>query len=372
MRITRARLVCTSAVAALTLTACGGPPTAAPDASGGEQAEGEAQSVFAEKMELSGQERRDDLLACAQEEGGLDLYTSMNSEVANPVVEAFTDDTDVDVSLYRAGSETVLQRVLQESGAGFAGNDVVETNATELLSLNQEGLLAEYQGERRDLVPEAGQFENWTATRFNLFAPSWNTASIGSLGGPPTSWEELADPRFDGQLALEVSDYDWYLTLYGYWQEQGKTDEEIDRLFAEMADGGKVVKGHAVMTELQSAGEYAVAASPYTYLVDRLSTQGAPIEWQPPVEPVIARPNGVALMKTATHPCAALLFTDWILEEGQAVIAEEQLTPAIAQGADPLKDVELIPVDVEKLLNESEEWSARYEKVISAGEQVQE
>ena len=294
----------------------------------------------------------------------------MTSDVADAVVEAFEDTYgDIDVSVYRAGSETVLQRILQEQSADFAGNDVVETNATELFALANEEALAEYAGERRDLVPEAGRFEGWTATRFNLFAPSWNTKLIQAIG-VPTSWEDLADPKYDGQLAMEVGDYDWYLTLYGYWQEQGKSEEEIDKLFADMADGAKIVKGHTVQGELLSAGQFAVVASNYTYLVERVKQKGAPVEYKPLVEPIIARPNGVGLMKTATNPAAAMLFADWLLEEGQAVIAEEGLTPSIAEGADPLEGVEVIPVDVEALLNESDMWSKKYEAVLQGGEQV--
>ncbi len=294
----------------------------------------------------------------------------MTSDVADAVVEAFEDTFgDIDVSVYRAGSETVLQRMLQEQKAGFAGNDVVETNATEMFALAKEDALAEYQGERREMVSEAGKFEGWTATRFNLFAPSWNSELIKGIGAPKT-WEELADPKYDGKLSMEVADYDWYLTLYGYWQEQGKSEAEIDKLFADMADGAKIVKGHTVQGELLSAGQFAVVASNYTYLVERVKQKGAPVDYRPLVEPVIARPNGVGLMKTAPHPAAAMLFYDWLLEEGQKVITEEGLTPSIPEGADPLEGVEVIPVDVEALLNESDMWSKKYEAVIQGGEQV--
>lgn len=34
-----------------------------------------------------------------------------------------------------------------------------------------------------------------------------------------------------------------------------------------MADGAKLVKGHSVQAELMSAGEFAVTASKYTYIV---------------------------------------------------------------------------------------------------------
>ena len=98
----------------------------------------QAEAVYAELAALTGQERRDELVKRAEDEGALDLYTSMTSDVADAVTSAFEDAFDLDVSLYRAGSETVLQRVLQEQQANFAGNDVVETNANELFALGKE------------------------------------------------------------------------------------------------------------------------------------------------------------------------------------------------------------------------------------------
>ena len=377
MRPTRVRLTCGAALAALALSACGGSPTAGPPTGDGagtggetEQGPSAAETTYAEIGALSGQERRDRLVECAGEEGELALYTSMTSDVADAVVDAFEDSFDLDVSVYRAGSETVLQRILQEQKANFNGNDVVETNATELFALTGEGHLADYEGERREMVPEAGRFEGWTATRFNLFAPSWNTEAVAE-GEQPTSWEDLADPKWDGRLAMEVGDYDWYLTLYQYWLDQGKSEEEVDQIFADMADGAKIVKGHTVMGELLSAGQFDLAASNYTYLVERVKDKGAPVDYRPLVEPVIARPNGVGLMKTAPHPCAGLLFTDWLLEEGQSVLAEEGLTPSIEEGGSDLEGREVIPVDIEALVNESDKWIKKYEAVISGGEQVQ-
>ncbi len=361
--------------AAVAVTGCGGSPTSSQgdkkDA-GSKGGTSKAEKLYSEISALTGAERRDKLVSLAQEEGEFNLYTSMTSEVADSVTEAFTDEFDVDVNLYRAGSETVLQRVLQEQKAGYAGNDAVESNANEMFALSQEGLLAEYAGDRRDMVPDAGRFEGWTATRFNLFAPSWNTKLV-KKGEEPKSWEELADPKWDGKLSMELGDYDWYLTLSGYWKEQGKSQAEIDQLFADMADGAKIVKGHTVQGELMSAGQFAVTASNYSYLVEQQKRAGAPLEYLPFVEPVIARPNGIGLMKTAEHPAAAMLFADWLLEEGQQILVDEGLTPSISEGGDdPLADVEVIPVDVETLTTSGEEWSTKYDKVVSGGEVLEE
>ena len=171
---------------------------------------------------------------------------------------------------------------------------------------------------------------------------------------------------------MELSDYDWYLTLYGYWQQHGKSAAEIDKLFADMANGAKVVKGHTVMGELLSAGEYSVAASNYSYLVQRAADKGAPVAYQPFVQPVIARPQGVALMKSAAHPAASLLFEDWLLTEGQQVFIDLGLTPSIEPPGlkDPLAGLEVIPVDVNKLLNEQKQWSDRYDALLEKGDKV--
>ena len=355
----------------LVLAACGGSPTS-PSAGGNANEDSgptKAEELYEEMAGLSGQERRDRLVELAAEENGLNLYTSMNADILDEVVSAFEDEFDIEPSVYRAGSETVLQRILQESDAGFPGNDVVETNGSELGALQQEGVMAQCVAQELiDQVPEAGQSEAWTSTRFNLFAPSWNTNMI-SGDMVPTSWEDLADPKYDGQLALELGDYDWYLGLTDYWLEEGKSQEEIDQLFADMVDGAVVVKGHTVMAELMSAGQFGIAASNYTYIVEAAKAAGAPVETQPYVNPVIARPNGGSCMKTAENPATAMLFMDWLLDEGQQLIADLELTPAIQQGG-ALSGTDLVAIDSQKLLEEGQEWSDKYDELLAGAEKL--
>src|SRR3954452_4116402 len=106
-----ARTAAAAAGAVLVLSACGGNPTASSSGGGGDQNGGgqaKAEKLYAQTAGLSRTERRDKLVKQAQEEGQLNLYTSMTSDVADAVSEAFTDAYDVDVNLYRAASETVL------------------------------------------------------------------------------------------------------------------------------------------------------------------------------------------------------------------------------------------------------------------------
>lgn len=367
----RSAVIAFGAAGLMMLSGCGGAPTSGGAAGGG--APTEAEGVYAEVGPLTGDERRTRLVELAAEEGNaLSIYTSMNADIADVVVPAFEQQLGIDVELYRADSETILQRTLQESAASFAGADIIETNANELAVISSQGLTGQYRGELRDKINEQFRYEGWTPTRFNIFAPAWNLTLVDqSL--IPTTWEDLADPKYDGILSLEIGDYDWYMTLYGYYQDQGMADADIDKLFADMVQGSKVAKGHSGQVELLSAGEFGVVAASYTYLTEKARATGAPVDDQPFVEPVVARANGAGLLRSSEHPAAAMLFLDWMLSDGQALILENGLTPSVMpDGTDPLGDLEVLPVDVQQLVDEAQQWSDRYDQVIRGGEQLPE
>lgn len=100
--------------------------------------------VFAEVEDLEGQARTDRLVELAQEEGEFNVYTS-NTDFAD-LAEVFTEAYDVEVSVYRAQSNQVLQRLLQEQAAGYGGADLLEANAEAMSTANTEGLLQDYEG----------------------------------------------------------------------------------------------------------------------------------------------------------------------------------------------------------------------------------
>ena len=370
----KARWLVVVAAALLLAGACADSPTEESDG-GGSGAQDEKtgyEDVLSEIEGLTGKARTDKLVELAgKEDGTLNVYTSMTSDVEDAVADAFGDAYDIDVSVYRADSETVLQRLLQESQADFPGADIAETNGTELFILNNEGVLAPYESDLQDGLVEGSKYEGWTADRFNKFVISWNTESV-SDSERPKSWEELADPKWDGQLAMEPSDIDWYKTLYEYWvNEGGQSEEEANKLFEDMASGALFVKGHTLTGDLLGAGDFQVAASNYSYLVEGVISDGAPVAWEPPVEPIITRPNGVGLVKNGQHPATAILFVDWILTDGQKVLQEFALDPARKDLATTPNTKEVF-VDLESLTAEQEEWTDRYEQLVELGKVVEE
>ncbi|MBQ0825996.1 ABC transporter substrate-binding protein [Streptomyces tagetis] len=308
---------------ALLLGGCGTSPTA------GTTGSAPGDNPYAAYETLTGKERTDTLLAAARSEGGaVDLYTS-NTDIQD-LVDGFRNAyPGIEVNAFRANSETVLQRASQENQANKPQNDVMDTNDLELRALDAQHLLHPYQGPAEAGLKDAAKnLGGWTAERFNAFVVGWNTDQVRA-GEEPRDITDFADPKWKGRLSVEVGDWDWYASIHTYLtEEKGMSPSDADDLFKKIAANVKVVKGHTVQGELLSAGQFAVALSVYSHTVDKAAKKGAPVAWRPAVEPVILRPNGVALMAHPRHPAAALLWTDWVLTEGQKIIARSLRIPA--------------------------------------------
>jgi iron(III) transport system substrate-binding protein len=360
--------------AALALSACGTSPTANTD-SGNDAAAtaaAKAKAVYDRINGLAGEERHRTLVELAEKEGKLSIYTS-NTDM-DDLAEGFMDTYDIEVSVYRANSESVLQRMLQEQQANYFGNDFVDTNAGELNIMNKEGLLYPYLGELRDAVRKEGQAEGWTASRFNAFVVGWNTTKV-KPGEEPKTIEELAEPKWKGEVSMEIGDVDWFAALYKYYLDQGKTEAEVRDLFTRIAANSKIAKGHTTQGELLSAGQFAVTASSYSHTIDKAADKGAPVTWHPasglPVQPIVLRPNGVGLMKTAANPAAAMLFVDWELTEGQKILADAFRMGSIpAGGSDPLAGLTVIAVPEQELLADLKKWDDLYAEIVRAGQEI--
>jgi iron(III) transport system substrate-binding protein len=370
-------------VLGLILTACGGgPPTTAEPAESGDEGEETVDPDTAEEAvdaensqaalddvvaELDGLDpdaRRERLIELAMDEGGeVSFYGSTNIDDIGPVIDAFEEDTEISVSHYRAGASTVMNRILQESDAGFAGSDVVQINGPEMLVLSGEDLLLGLDTPIAEDIVEAGRFDDWLAPYVNAFIVGWNTDLV-SEGEAPTTYEE-AFSNFSGTLAMDVDDFDWFATLVDEYfvGEQGMTEEEAVELFKEAASGASVIRGHSLGAELVVAGEYDAHVSLYHHHTARHAE--GPLGWQPPVEPVVVRPNGVGIVSTTSRPAASLLFLEFMLTDGQELLAEVGRTPGSTKiDAGLPADVRTIGVDLLKLEEEREKWEGLYEEVV--------
>ena len=343
-------------------------------AAGGDACAGSEAVDLVERLEGLSPEERESLLleeAAATESGAIDFYTEINDP--NTVIDPFEDEYgDLTVNVYRAGSEQIRQRVLEESDARFSGADLVEMDTLEMAILDKEGLLAPATSPYTDTLSEAARFDNFLGDRLSYIVPGWNS-NLVSPDRVPGSLEEFAD--FEGSMALEGSDVFWFAGLVSHLEDsEGMTRDEAVDVFRRIAENASITSGHTTTTELVVAGQYAIAPNHYVHRLLELQAKGAPIEWTPVNIPVVAEITGTALHCLSDNPAGALLLQDFILspEGGQQVFLDEGRTPANEEMAKETlggENVEPIRVDVNEVAENYSEWAQLWDEVVRGGGQ---
>jgi len=322
-------------------------------------------ATAAEVATYAGPDREQKLVQGAKKEGELNIYTSAQTDDMGPLVSAFEKKYGIKVNVWRASSEKVLQRAVQEARGNRNTMDVAETNGPELESMHREKILQAVKSPHlAELIPQAIRpHGEWVGTRLNVFVQAYNT-NLVKKEDLPKRWEDFTDPKWKGKLGIEQEDSDW---LAGQFQELG--EKRAAQVFREMVktNGISVRKGHTLLTQLVVSGEIPLALTVYNYKAEQLKQKGAPIDWFH-IGPAIARPNGVAVAKKAPHPHAAVLFYDFeISADGQKILAERDFVPTSKQVDTPLNKISMKFVDARVALDDFQKWEKLYADLFTKG-----
>jgi iron(III) transport system substrate-binding protein len=287
----------------------------------------------------------------------------MSIDLAGALTEAFEDEYDIGTSVFKAG-DTLPIRIIEERNAGFHGADVVEIGGQHFQGLSEAGALQPYRSPSVANLVAGSAHKDWTADRLNAYAVARNTELVPASEAP-AEWEDLADPRWEGKLVLVADDPEWFKALWEYWVASGKSQAEADRLLAAIGRNAAFVTSNSLARELLAAGEFELAVS-LRHTVQHEKEEGAPIDWQPAVEPLFWKPEGLAMIAEPPHPAAAVLFIDWLLGDGEKVY-EEFKTDPLRKDLVVAPTVKQIPIDIEDFLANQDEWQKRYEEFVRLG-----
>jgi len=323
-----------------------------------------AGATTADVAAYAGADRLQKLIEGARKEGAITIYTSAQAEDLGPVVSAFERKYGIKATLWRASSENVLNRAIQEARAGRNTMDIVETNGPELESLHREKVLQAVKSPYlADLIAPAVQpHGEWVGTRLNVFVQAYNTRLVKKTDLPKT-WEEFAQPKWKGRLGIEQEDSDWLAGVAGDIGEPRAL-----KVFKDIvaANGISTRKGHTLLTQLVVSGEVPMALTVYNYKAQQLKVQGAPIDWFA-IGNAIARPNGVGMARKAPHPHAAALFVDFELsQEGQAIIAKRDFVPTSKKIDTPLNKVPMKFINASDSIDQYDKWKTLYGQLFGA------
>ena len=325
-----------------------------------------APSTLAEIATYSGPERPARLIAGAKKEGEVDLYTSETVDDEAALSEAFQKKYGLRLKLWRGSANDILQRTVLEARGGRFAVDAIETGAITMESLQREQLLQRITSPAfADLKPEAIRLHHeWIGTRYNVFAAAYNTGAVNK-SELPKSYADLTNPRWKDKLGVEAESSDWFGTL-----TEAMGGERGVALFRDIVakNGMSVRRGHTLLANLVVSGEVPLAISTYLYKVAQLKASGAPVDWFT-IPPVVARFEGVGVARRAPHPYAAVLYLDFMLTDGQAILAKRDFLPASAR-VPPSPAATLPPgtalsfIDPAKALDQNQKWSTSYRQIV--------
>jgi iron(III) transport system substrate-binding protein len=125
-----------------------------------------------------------------------------------------------------------------------------------------------------------------------------------------------------------------------------------------------VRKGHTLLANLVASGEVPLGLTLYNSAPEQLKQKGAPIE-SFVMAPAIAQSAAIALLNKAPHPHAAMLFYDFVLNEGQELLAKRHRIPTTNKIDVPLKKTQLIFIDPVLSLDMNEKWVKVYEDTVT-------
>ena len=308
-----------------------------------------------------GPDRQERLVAAAKAEGGeLSLYHVYPA--LTQVAAAFTTKYGIKVKAWRAGSEGVLQRVASEARGNRFDVDIVQNNAPENEAAHREKLLQEVRSPfLADLVPQASPaHKEWVGITVDIFVAAYNTSKVKKEELPKT-YQDLLDPKWKGRLGIEAEDQGWFAVLCSTLGEK-----QTQKLFADIiaTNGISVRKGHSLLATLVASGEVPLGLTMYSWIPEQLKAKGAPIE-SLPIQPVIAQFSTIAMLKKAPHPYTALLFYDYMLSEGQQLLANLSFVPTGKQFQAAASKMPLTYIDPALALDNQDKWVKTYETVVT-------
>jgi iron(III) transport system substrate-binding protein len=296
------------------------------------------------------------------DERPLMLYTTTPEEYMRRLTGDFEKKHGIKVNLWRARSEAISQRVMNESRAGTHAVDVIQSIAPSVEGLRREKLLqAMHSPATRNLIAGAAPAHGeWAATVIYVFVQAYNTAKV-KKEDLPRSYADLLDPKWKGMLAIESSDHEWFTAVI-----RGMGEETGIRLFRDLVANNKLAvrTGHPLLTQLVASGEVPLALTVYNYAPEQLKKKGAPIE-SFAIEPAIGIPDAIAVAARAPRPDAAALFRDYMLsEDAQRIIAGIGYVPTHSRVDSPLRQTKLQVLDPAVLVDEYERSLGLFEEVV--------
>lgn len=249
----------------------------------------------------------------AKAEKELLVYATTQAPVMQKLIAAFNKKYPfLKVEHYRAGAEKIAQRFETEYAAGRSVVDVVNLSGSEMYWTAKKGNFVAYDSPERKFIRPSYKDKQgiWTAQYSTIAVIGYNRKLVPAQF-VPKSYDDLLQPRWKGQIGLDMTDDDWYMVLVHVMGEK----KALDFVRGLAKQDVQFRRGRQLAAELLGAGEWALAPTMRIAAGEEIRKKGAPVDWVA-MEPLFPNPpNALALARRAPHPNAGKLWIDHILSK---------------------------------------------------------
>jgi ABC-type Fe3+ transport system substrate-binding protein len=314
-----------------------------------------------------------ELYPAAQKEGNLIIYSVWDVEHLKVITEAFSKRfPGIKTTYWQARNPEIVTRVLTEFQGGQASVDsILSDNAPAVL--RAAGAMASYETVQKNVL--VLHDPTMPTVSLQIQALTFNTKKI-KAAEMPKSWEEVANPKYKGMVALDDPMRAGPLSsMLAGLKEQWKNDGRFNNFVKGLkALGVPVHKSTSAMFRLVISGEYAICMPALLHDVIEEKEKGTPVDYIRTVGPVVF-PRQAGIYAKAPNPNAAKLFAEWsISQEGQKTIdsigresaRKDFKSKTSLESAFP-KGTRAVPVNDKLFLEDPKKWLDTFVKPIWEG-----
>ena len=303
----------------------------------------------------------DDPDAASGGSGKLTLYSGRNEALVGDLLEQFTADTGIKLSIRYADSASLAAQLLEE-GDRSPADVFFSQDAGALGALAKRGLLAPSPAESVEAVEPRyrSKDDTWIGVSGRARVIVYNSQKIPEAEVPMSVFE-LTDPRWKGRIAVAPTNasFQSFVTAMRIQAGEARTAEWLRGL---KANEPTTFPSNVPVVEAVDEGRADLGLVNHYYLYERIAAVGA--------DKVVARnaftkngdPGalvnvaGVGILKSSKRSSAAATFVNYLLStEAQEFFADETHEyPLIegvplAAGLTPLSDIESPDIDLSDL-----------------------
>jgi iron(III) transport system substrate-binding protein len=309
----------------------------------------------------------------AKQEGNLVVYSVWDVEHLKVVTDAFMKRyPGIKATYWQARNPEIVTRVLTEFQGGQSSVDVIlSDNAPPVV--RAAGAIMNYETVQKDVLYLHDP--TLPTVSLQIQALAFNTKKMKPAEAPK-SWEDVANPKFKGLVALDDPMRAGPLSsMLAALKTQWKDDARFNKFLKGLkALGVPVHKSTSAMFRLVISGEYPICMPALLHDVIEEINKGTPVSYVKTNPPVLF-PRQAGIYAKAPNPSAAKLFAEWLIsEEGQKTIdsvgretsrndfkSKTSIESAFGKGMKPL------PVTDQLFLEDPKKWLDTFVKPVWEG-----